>query len=125
MSLDNAPTLAILRESMAFHSQRHDLLTQNIANANTPGYTPQDLSRADFHRALQEQLRNSASVSAADRRYTAQDRPDSQTTVNGNSVILEEQMVRAQENRMQYETALTLYQKSLGLMRMAARPVGG
>jgi flagellar basal-body rod protein FlgB len=124
MSLDNAPTLAILRESMAFHSQRHDLLTQNIANANTPGYTPQDISEADFHRALQETLRNSASGAASSRNYTAQDSPDSETTINGNSVILEEQMVRAQENRMQYEAALTLYQKSLGLMRMAARPVG-
>ncbi|GJL97120.1 MAG: flagellar basal body rod protein FlgB [Hyphobacterium sp.] len=124
MSLDNAPTLAILRESMAFHSQRHDLLTRNIANANTPGYTPQDVSEADFHHALQQQLRNSASPAAGNRSYEAQDSPDSQTTVNGNSVILEEQMVRAQENRMRYETALTLYQKSLGLMRMAARPVG-
>ncbi|MEE2526179.1 flagellar basal body rod protein [Hyphobacterium sp. HN65] len=124
MSLDNAPTLAILRESMAFHSQRNDLLTRNIANANTPGYTPQDLSRADFHRALQEELRSSASGAVGPRRYEAHDSPDSQTTVNGNSVVLEEQMVRAQENRLQYETALSLYQKSLGLMRMAARPVG-
>lgn len=124
MSLDNAPTLAILRESMAFHSQRHDLLTRNIANANTPGYTPQDLSRADFHRALQEELRSSASGNIGQRRYEAHDAPDSQTTVNGNSVILEEQMVRAQENRLQYEAALSLYQKSLGLMRMAARPAG-
>lgn len=124
MSLDNAPTLAILRESMAFHSQRHDLLTRNIANANTPGYTPQDLSEADFHRALQRTLQNSASGDVAARRYQAEDRPDSETTINGNSVILEEQMVRAQENRLQYEAALTLYQKSLGLMRMAARPPG-
>ncbi|WP_421787286.1 flagellar basal body rod protein [Hyphobacterium sp.] len=124
MSLDNAPTLAILRESMAFHSQRHDLLTRNIANSNTPGYTPQDISRAEFHRALQAELRGSASGSVTSRQYEAHDAPDSETTINGNSVVIEEQLVRAQENRLQYEAALSLYQKSLGLMRMAARPVG-
>jgi flagellar basal-body rod protein FlgB len=39
-------------------------------------------------------------------------------------VVIEEQMVRANENRMRFETALSLYQKSLGLIRMAARPPG-
>jgi flagellar basal-body rod protein FlgB len=44
--------------------------------------------------------------------------------VNGNSVVIEEQMVRAQENRMRYESALTLYQKSIGLLRTAIRAPG-
>ena len=54
--------------------------------------------------------------------WRVQNSPDSETTINGNSVVLEEQMVRGQENRMRYETALTLYQKNLGLIRMAIKP---
>jgi flagellar basal-body rod protein FlgB len=51
-------------------------------------------------------------------------RPDSETTLDGNSVVLEEQTIRAAETRMQYETGLALYQKGLMLLRMAARPPG-
>ena len=50
--------------------------------------------------------------------------PDSETTVNGNSVVIEEQMVDANENRMRFETALSLYQKSLNMIRMASRSPG-
>jgi flagellar basal-body rod protein FlgB len=34
-------------------------------------------------------------------------------------------MVRANENRMRFESALSLYQKSLNLIRLASRPPGG
>lgn len=59
---------------------------------------------------------------SSSREWETTDAPNSETTINGNSVVLEEQMVQAQETRMQYESALTLYQKSLGLIRMAIKP---
>jgi flagellar basal-body rod protein FlgB len=52
------------------------------------------------------------------------DSPDTETTIDGNSVVLEDQMVRAAETRMAFESGLALYQKGLQLMRMAARPPG-
>ena len=33
-------------------------------------------------------------------------------------------MIRANENRMEYESALSLYQKSLGMIRTAIRQAG-
>jgi flagellar basal-body rod protein FlgB len=51
-------------------------------------------------------------------------RDDSETTMDGNAVVLEEQMARAAETRMAFETGIALYQKGLELMRMAARPPG-
>ncbi len=45
--------------------------------------------------------------------------PDSETSSNGNSVVLEEQMMKVSENQMDYQTATTLYSKGLGLLRMA------
>ncbi|MEN0651624.1 MULTISPECIES: flagellar basal body rod protein FlgB [Hyphobacterium] len=139
----DAPVLTLLRESLGFHSARQSVLADNIANADTPNFVPRDIEEAQFHRALQNELRGSASASAAvamaanrpghispsggdagiGRTYRAVSSPDSETTVNGNAVSLEEQMVRAQDNRIRYETALGLYEKSLGLIRMAARPV--
>jgi flagellar basal-body rod protein FlgB len=62
----------------------------------------------------------------ANRALTARviESPDTETTIDGNSVVLEDQMVRAAETRMAFESGLALYQKGLQLMRMAARPPG-
>lgn len=144
MRPDDVPVLGLLQQSMSFHAERQRVLSENVANANTPGYTARDLDVADFHSALQRQIRGQGLGSqtrnvsmiatedghlggtrqpAASRTWEVQESPDSETTINGNSVVLEEQMVRAQDTRMQYETALTLYQKNLGLLRTAIRPV--
>ncbi len=56
--------------------------------------------------------------------WQTRDAADSETTVNGNAVVLEEQMRRAKENRMEYESGLSLYQKSLGMIRTAIRQAG-
>jgi flagellar basal-body rod protein FlgB len=45
--------------------------------------------------------------------------PDFETTPTGNSVVLEDEMVKVAQTQMDYETVTTLYSKSLGLVRMA------
>jgi flagellar basal-body rod protein FlgB len=49
---------------------------------------------------------------------------DSETTLDGNGVVLEDQMIKMTETRMQYDAAIGFYQKSMALLRMAARPPG-
>jgi len=137
MRPDDVPVLGLLKQSMSFHAQRQRVIAENVANANTPGYVAQDLDQGEFRRALQDQLQaraggsasvhSAASVSAlssATRQWQSQDAPDSETTVNGNSVVLEEQMIRANETRLEYESALSLYQKSLSMIRTAIRQSG-
>ena len=48
----------------------------------------------------------------------------SETTLDGNSVSLEEEMMKMTEARMNYDAAISFYQKSMNLLRMAARPPG-
>lgn len=137
MRPDDIPVLGILRQALGYHSDRQRVLAQNVANANTPGYVPDDISQTEFERALSGAQRTSrvtlqateaghiqGRVQAGSGNWRASASPDSETTINGNSVVLEEQMVRAGENRMRFETALGLYQKSLSLIRMAARSPG-
>lgn len=126
--------LQTLRQALGYHDQRQRVIAENIAHANTPGYTPSDISRSEFERALAGQspsgLRTTdprhygSASSGGSVRLSPQEAPDSETTIDGNSVVLEEQMVRANENRMRYEAALSLYQKSLNMIRLAARPPG-
>ena len=53
--------------------------------------------------------------------YNMSRAPDSETTLDGNSVVVEEQMMKIAETRMDFETMVGLYQKSLGLLRLASR----
>ena len=133
MNPDDMGILGTLREVMSYHNSRQRVLAENVANANTPGFTPSDISRSEFERVLNGQrsaqgFQMSTTEpghikirTAGDMTFKASESPDSETTVNGNSVVIEEQMVRASDNRIKYETALALYQKSLGLIRMAAK----
>jgi flagellar basal-body rod protein FlgB len=115
-------------------SERQQLISENIANASTPGYRPRDVDTSGFERML---------ASAAGGRgltmtrthaghmsgggagaVNVVTRDDSETTIDGNAVVLEEQMARAAETRMAFETGIALYQKGLELVRMAARAPG-
>ena len=137
MRPDDISVLNTLRDVLGFHNARQRVIAENVANANTPGYTPSDISQSQFERVLAGQARNAAGLRVTDARHFGgadagvsgqlrpERTPDSETTANGNSVVIEEQMVRANENRMRFESALSLYQKSLNLIRLASRPPGG
>lgn len=126
----------MLRERLGQLSERQRLISENIANAATPGYQPRDLDTSAFQRALaahsssgelQMARTSTMHMSAGGGSLAAPEvvtRPDSETTIDGNSVVLEEQTVRAAETRMAFETAVALYQKGLQLMRLAAKPPG-
>ncbi|MGP1274205.1 MAG: flagellar basal body rod protein FlgB [Caulobacterales bacterium] len=138
MRPDDIPVLGILRQALGYHSDRQRVIAENVANANTPGFVPDDIPQSEFERALSGAQGTSRvtlsateaghiqghSSSGGSGAWRAMASPDSETTINGNAVVLEEQMVRSGENRMRFETALGLYQKSLALIRMAARAPG-
>ena len=50
---------------------------------------------------------------------------DSETTLDGNAVSLEDQMIKMTEARTSYDAAITFYQKSLSMLRMASRKPNG
>ncbi len=136
MDIANSPFFGMLRARLDQLSERQRLIAENIANASTPGYRPRDVDTAGFERLLASAAggrggvtlvrTNPGHMSAAGGSAEAQivTRDDSETTIDGNAVVLEEQMARAAETRMQFETGIALYQKGLELMRLAARPPG-
>jgi flagellar basal-body rod protein FlgB len=50
--------------------------------------------------------------------------PDSETTLDGNSVVLEEEMMRMTQARMDYDTAVSFYTKSVAMIQQAAKRPG-
>ncbi len=142
MSLNRIAVFDVLRGTMAMLGERQKVLARNIANANTPGYVAKDVDDKSFNKLLSNTMhgQNTSSRhltmqvtepghirrqngSGASKTFKVVDRPDSETTLNGNSVVLEEQVMRVAETRMRYEAAAGLYEKSMGLLRLAiSRP---
>ena len=130
MSSTGLNLLAALKVKMQWHQSRQNLLAENIANADTPGFQARDLSTPDFanilqrsssmqmgaHAGTQNMFANANSAAPEFRRLEG---TDWEITPEGNAVVLEEQMMRVAENQMDYQLATTLYSRSLGLLRTA------
>jgi flagellar basal-body rod protein FlgB len=141
MDTSQIPLFAMLRQRLGYLGERQRVIAQNVANADTPGYAPRDLKAFKFAAQLQTQQlgvtmqpaqtsaghmpgggAKRAGMSAG--AFRAVKGVDSETTLDGNSVVLEDQMIKMSEARMQYDAAIGFYQKSMALLRLAARPPG-
>ncbi len=135
MSVTDIPIFHQIRDRLSWLGARQKVIAQNVANADTPGYGARDIvAPDDFARALRMSspgvglTRTSAShIPAEPHRAMRLDNraaPDSETTLDGNSVVVEEQMLKMAESRMAHDAAIGLYQKSLAMIRLAAKPPG-
>jgi flagellar basal-body rod protein FlgB len=136
MTLDDIPVFAMLRNRLGYLADRQQMIAQNVANSDTPGYTPKDLrpftvpgepgalSLAPVSAALTSpmHLAPPASGHVTGQRPVAS--PDSETTLNGNSVVLEEEMNKMSQARTDYDAAVAFYEQSLALIQTAAKRPG-
>ncbi len=134
MGLADLPLLNQIKGRMTWLDERQRVVAQNVANADTPGFVARDLKApADFAAAMRQgaglqMTRTSAAHIAPPNanvaRFTSSAAPDSETTLDGNSVVVEEQMLKMAESRMAYDAAIGLYTKSMQMLRLAAKKPG-
>ncbi|MDB5421480.1 MAG: flagellar basal body rod protein [Brevundimonas sp.] len=135
MGLADLPLLSQIKGRMTWLDERQRVVAQNVANSDTPGYVARDLrAPTDFAAAMRQagplqMTRTSAAhiapANANVARFTSNAAPDSETTLDGNSVVVEEQMLKMAESRMAYDAAIGFYTKSMQMLRMAAKKPGG
>jgi len=131
MKLEAIPLFSALRGRLGYLQQRQELVAQNVANSDTPKFTPRDLKpfKLEGDKMQVTPVATSAMHIAPKKTLSSQSAafksPDSETTLDGNQVVLEEQMLKMTDARMNYEAAIGFYQKSLGLIRLASRRPGG
>ncbi len=128
MAVTELPLFSMLKTRMRWLETRQRLLAENVANAETPGYQGRDLKQQDFTRQLQAatsvQMVSTSSghlagVTQGDTSFQ-QDRSQAfEVTPRGNSVSLEEEMMRIAQNQIDHQTAASLYSRSLGLIKTA------
>lgn len=130
------PFLSALRSRMGWLGDRQKLVAENVANASTPGFKPRDLTPQDFASLVAGDSRGGglgltltnamhivpSGMTASGAQSVIS--PDSETTMDGNSVVLEEEMLKLSEGRMQFEAAVGFYEKAQSMMRLAVKEPG-
>lgn len=129
MNLPDVPLFAMLKERMTWLHQRQDLLSQNVANADTPGYVARDLKALDFASALRKtsggatmmttNARHIAIAPTSTSKFDDVAAPDVAANPNGNAVSLEMEMIKVSDTQAQFQAAANLYAKAMTLMKTA------
>jgi flagellar basal-body rod protein FlgB len=135
MNLTDVPFLSMLRERMSWLNQRQTVLTQNVANADSPGYSARDLKALDFSKELNQasnpmpsgglqvtdphHIALSPSSSAGGGDFETFTTADSEGSPNGNTVSLEQEMIKVADTQAQFQAATNLYGKAMTMMKTA------
>jgi flagellar basal-body rod protein FlgB len=124
-------TQQLLELSMRVRGARHEILSANIANVDTPGYRPRELDFGSIMRSSaemddssvgtreqqMERLLNSLDLETAVYEPALPDNRHGEDRLDGNSVGLDQQIALLNENSLSYETSLTLLSRTLAKLR--------
>ena len=102
-------SLEMLRQATTFSLRRHELLAQNIANADTPGFQGRDLSFAhELSLAQQVRAMPAPAIGTPDLDLRVIERPDETTGADGSGVDIDRQMIRVAQNTLYHNAVLQL-----------------
>jgi flagellar basal-body rod protein FlgB len=119
MRLFDGP-IELLRQATVYSARRHELLAQNVANADTPGFQARDLSFAS-EMSLAQQVRAlpATALGAPDLDLRLIEHPDPSVSPDGNSVDIDHQMARVARNTLYHTTVLQLLNSHFRALRTA------
>lgn len=134
MNLPDIPLFSMLRERMSWLNTRQGVLSQNVANADTPNYGARDLKPIDFDLLMRKSAQSSSmssglattdprhisiQMSAETSGFGDYAAPDVEASLNGNSVSLEDEMMKVADTQASYQAATNLYTRAINMMRTA------
>ena len=127
MDLSSMAVFKLISKKMDWLAQRQQVLAQNVANADTPKFKPDDLTPFTFRTALQDSTHlQPALTNAAHLQLTrandgpgkaAKERKPYETKPDGNAVDLEEQMYKLSQNSQDFNMVSGLYRKNVSLLK--------
>lgn len=116
--------LSMLKTKMHWHAERQNVLAENIANSDTPRFKARDLKTLTFEvpQSVQPAQTNTQHLTGFSPGVSGGESGKAnvfETRPSGNSVVLEDEMLKLGQNQGDYQAAASLYQKSIGLLRIA------
>lgn len=129
MGMGNTTLFGMMTEKMTWLGQRQRVLAQNVANADTPDYNARDLKPLNFKDSMSRQAAP-VSLAVSDPRHVAlpqdtarfrenQEQKSYEVSIDENSVVLEEQMMKLSQTAGDFTLATNIYRKYMQLHRAA------
>lgn len=135
MTMQNLVLFEAIGAKMDYLNQRQRIISQNISNADTPGYRPKDIVNADFGNLLRDITRAKSAVRSVDIDSTNEGHMGAKEDVKmgqsrkqkktyevapaGNAVIMEEQLMKSGQVMMDYNMMVNLMQKNTAMLKTA------
>ncbi len=138
MDLNKIPLMNAIASRLSWLSQKQEVISQNVANANTPGYLARTVDEPRFSDILNSSTQrpvkttqnqtmrktNSKHMSlgsspSGNKPNIVVDKNASSSSTNGNTVVLEEQVMEMAKTQLEYSTTINLYRRHMGLIKSA------
>lgn len=124
MSISFDKAFGVHVQAMQLRADRSQVLANNLANADTPGYKARDV---DFKAILQQQAGNTGIRTTHERHIgiggsgnqQLMYRVPAQPSLDGNTVEADAEQARFSENAMRYEASLTFVERRISGLRNA------
>ena len=126
MDFKNLSVFSVANQNIQYLSAKQKIIAENIANVNTPGYLARQVEKQDFDSSLFStitlQTTNPKHIGlktpdTSYRVYTPN--PAAALTIDGNGVILEDQMNKASTVSSEYKKTITIFNKYKSLLQTA------
>ena len=129
MDISKLPLFSMISQRFGWLSERQKVLAENVSNVDTPGYQARDLKPLNFEAlARATGAGGRLTPAATDRRHfdtpspgstrnALLKDPEAEATLSGNTVSLEEELMKVAETAMDYQLITNLYRKQIGLIK--------
>lgn len=146
MSTQDLTLMSAMLKKMDWLEERQKIIAQNISNADTPGYKPLELKPLGFKELLGSSSSRlslslglgptapetggaastapphiGAEASATKDHDSTRQKHPYETAPAGNSVVLEEQLLKMSENYTDHAFVSNLYQRNINLIKSALK----
>lgn len=132
MDVGQIPLLGMLRQKLSWLHARQLVISENVANADTPGFQSRDLKPLDFARLVGAAAKSGAAGTLAvthpkhivlrgtgNSLFGPVEAADIEASPDGNTVSLEGEMIRIADTQAQFQAATNLYRQAVSLIRTA------
>ena len=129
------PTIGALNTSLNLRLMNQNVISSNIANADTPGYKAKTM---EFESALRDALGADGGLQAqgTDGRHIVHketdpvepeiyDDPNGVESLDGNTVDRASEMAKMAENQLLYDASTEMLKRKLGMLKYAISEGGG
>ena len=111
-------TIDLLQRSLDLRTSRHQVLSHNIANSSTPGYSPKEVP---FQKILERSVGQSSMfrlVRTHPGHLSGGDEPGAEIETLAREVSMDEEMAKLAENNLKYQAGVQALIKKLEALRI-------